>query len=281
MTDAWRMVNADWNFWPDGFDRARIWDTCARLGFEGVELGVYRAEDELSSAAMSSMETLVAETGLAVHAVLFSMPAERWPDGGLASAVASTRAVAEITETARRAAGLGAGVLGVWPGADRDSALGIGADGWARTLDAIGEVAGVAGPLGLTVAVEYKPGQLVAGAEDALRLVDEIDGPDVGVLVDTAHAIAGGEDLAALPHWFGDRLVHVHLGDSGGDADADLPPGAEHDFVPFLRSLAETHYSGALSFDLYGSVQAGLTTGTAASEQGLTYIQGALATVST
>jgi len=280
MTAAWPMVNADWNFWPDGFDRARIWHACEQLGFEGMELGVYRADDELSAAAMSSTEALVAETGLGVEAVLFSMPAERWPDGGLASPEASTRAVAEITETARRAADLGARVLGVWPGADRSLAAAVGSDGWARTLEAIDAVAGVAGPLGLAVGVEYKPAQLVAGAEEALRLVTEIDRAGVGVLVDTAHAIAGGEDLAALPDRLGDRLVHVHLGDSGGDADADLPPGDEHDFVPFLRALAATHYSGALSFDLYGSVQAGLATGVEASAQGLGYIRGAVATAS-
>jgi len=272
------MINADWNFWPDGFDRRRIWQSCAQLGFEGMELGVYRADDELSAPAMSSMEALVAETGLGVEAVLFSMPVERWPDGGLASAASSYRAVAEINETARRAAGLGARVLGVWPGADPIPPIADCSGGWARTLDAIDAVAGVAGPLGLAVAVEYKPAQLVAGAEEALRLVDEIDRAGVGVLVDTAHAFAAEEDLAALPDRLGERLVHVHLGDSGGDADADLPPGAEHDFVPFLRALAMTHYSGALSFDLYGSVQAGLTTGVEASEQGLTYIRGALAT---
>ncbi|MGI8778399.1 MAG: sugar phosphate isomerase/epimerase family protein [Acidimicrobiales bacterium] len=280
VTGGLRLVNADWNFWPDGFDPFEIWHTCARLGFVGMELGVYRAGDELSAAGVSAVEGLVRETGLGVEAVLFSMPAERWPDGGLASPEASARAVAEITETARRAAGLGAGVLGVWPGADAE-ATGDGGAGWARTLDAIDTVAGVAGPLGLSVAVEYKPGQLIAGATEALRLVDEIDRPGVGVLVDTAHALAAGEDLAALPDRLGDRLVHVHLGDSGGDADADLPPGAVHDFVPFLRGLDATGYPGALSFDLYGSVQAGLTTGTRASEQGLAYIRGALATAAT
>jgi len=278
VTPAWPTVNADWNFWPDGVDRDDIWHTCARLGFDGMELGVYRPDDELSPAALSSVEALVGATGLGVEAVLFSMPVERWPDGGLASPSTSGRAVADIGETARRAAGLGARILGVWPGADVvGPALDV-ADGWSRTLDAIDAVAGVAGPLGLTVAVEYKPGQLVAGAHEALRLVAELGNARVGVLVDTAHAFAAGEDVAALPDGLGERLVHVHLGDSGGDADADLPPGAEHDFVPFLSRLAGAGYAGALSFDLYGSVQAGLSTGTEASEQGLTYVRAALAT---
>jgi len=272
-----RFVNADWNFWPDGFDPGAIWRTCAELGFEAMEVGVYRADEELSAAAMTTIRRLAAETGLGVEALLFSMPAARWPDGGLASPAGSMPAVAEIVETARRAADLGARVLGVWPGADPPAgAPGADPDGWARTLEALDAVAAAAGPLGLTVAVEYKPGQLVAGVADALRLADALDRPPVGVLLDTAHAFAAGEDLAALPALLGPRLVHVHLGDAAaGDADADLPPGSEHDFMPFLAGLARAGYDGALSFDLYGAVEAGVATGTEASDQSLRYIRAA------
>ncbi|MGI9034210.1 MAG: sugar phosphate isomerase/epimerase family protein [Acidimicrobiales bacterium] len=274
MTPGPPLVNADWNFWPDGFDRPAIWHACADLGFSGVEVGVYRPDDELSAAAMTEIGALATGTGLGVEAVLFSMPADRWPDGGLTSPTESARAVTEIAETARRASDLGARVLGVWPGADRPLA---GTEGWARTVDALGAVADVAEPLSLAVAVEYKPGQLVAGAAEALRLAETLDRPAVGVLVDTAHALAGGEDLAALPALLTGRLAHVHLGDSAGDADADLPPGAEHDFAPFLGALAASGYRGALSFDLYGSVLAGSCTGTEASGQGLSHIRTAMA----
>jgi len=274
-----RFVNADWNFWPDGFDPGAIWRTCAELGFEAMELGVYRADEELSAAAMTTTSRLAAETGLGVEAVLFSMPAARWPDGGLASPAGSGPAVAEIVETARRAADLGARVLGVWPGADSsDGEPDADPDGWARTLDALDAVAAAAEPLGMTMAVEYKPGQLVAGATDAIRLADALDRPTVGVLLDTAHALAAGEDLAALPARLGHRLVHVHLGDAAaGDADADLPPGSEHDFSPFLAALARSGYGAALSFDLYGAVEAGVATGTEASDQSLRYIRAAQA----
>ena len=274
-----RLVNADWNLWLDGLDRAGIWRTCAELGFDAMELGVYKADDELSATAMVDIGRMGSGTGLGVEAVLFSMPAARWPDGGLAAPAESGRAVADIVETGRRAADLGARVLGVWPGADPPAdSPGAAPDGWARTLDAVDAVATQVAPLGLVVAVEYKPGQLVAGVDDALRLAHALDRPAVGVLVDTAHALAGGEDLASLPAQVGDRLLHVHLGDSaGGDADADLPPGSEHDFVPFLAGLAGCGYRAALSFDLYGAVEAGVATGLEASDQSLRYIRTALA----
>jgi len=272
-----RLVSADWNFWPDGLDRPAIWHTSADLGFAAMEIGVYRPDDELSSSAVSAIEALAGETGLGVAAVLFSMPPARWPDGGLGSVSQSPRAVAEIAETARRAADLGAGVLGIWPGADAPASP--DAHKWARTRDAIAEVAETARSLGLTLAIEYKPGQLIAGAQEAMRLVEEIDQEGVGVLVDTAHAFAAGEDVAALPARLASRLVHVHLGDSGGDADADLPPGAEHDFAPFLAGLTAVGYPGVLSFDLYGFVEAGMATGAEASQQGMDHIRDALSPV--
>ncbi len=272
-----RLVSADWNFWPDGLDRPSIWHTSADLGFAAMEIGVYRADDELSSSAVTSIEALAGETGLGVAAVLFSMPSARWPDGGLGAATRSAQAVTEITETARRAADLGATVLGVWPGADPPASP--GGDQWDRTRDAVAEVAETSGSLGLTLAIEYKPGQLIASAEDARRLVEEIAREGVGVLVDTAHAFAGGEDVAGLPAGLAPRLAHVHLGDSGGDPDADLPPGAEHDFAPFLAGLAAVGYPGVLSFDLYGFVEAGPATGAEASQQGLDHIRNALSRV--
>ncbi len=268
-----RLVSADWNFWPDGFDRAKIWHASAGLGFAAMEVGVYRADDELSADATAAIGSLVRETGLGVDAVLFSMPPERWPDGGLGAAGPSARAVAEITEVARRSADIGAGVLGVWPGAD---AAGGAGDAWSRTCDALTEVAAATSGLGLRLAVEYKPGQLVAGVEDAVRLVDAV-GQGMGVLVDTAHAFAAGEEVAGLPDRLGPRLVHVHLGDSSGDPDADLPPGAEHDFAPFLGGLSAAGYAGVLSFDLYGAVVGGATTGVEASRQGVLHIRDALA----
>ncbi len=267
------LVQADWNFWPDGLDAAAVWATCAALGFDGVELGVYRPDDELSAERRAILEHLVDRHGLGVAAVLFSMPPERWPDGALASADRADDAVAAIVETARRAADLGAGVLGVWPGADTAG----GPDAWARTAASVHSVAEAAGRLGLMVAVEPKGGQVLATTADAVRICEEVAHPALGVLVDTGHALAGGEDLGGLPAAVGAHLVHVHLGDSGGDVEDDLPPGRHHDFRPFLAALAATGYGGALSFDLYGCVASHQLSGVEATRQGLGHVRASLA----
>lgn len=270
------LVGADWNFWPDGLAPAAIWAACAELGFDGLELGVYDPDAELAPDRVAGAAALSGRHGLAVPAALFSMPVARWPEGALASARHAPSAVRAMVETGRRAADLGAGVLGVWPGADGHRSG--GADGWSRTAAALAAVADGVAAFGMRVAVEPKPGQVVGSTDDALRLCQEVGHPGLGVLLDTAHALAGGEELAALPERLGARLFHVHLGDSdGGDADADLPPGAVHHFGPFLAALDRSRYAGALSFDLYGAVVSGGLTGEAASRQGLDHVAGAMA----
>ncbi len=269
------LVNADWNFWPDGWPPAAIWATCAQLGFGGIEVGVYDPSVELAPERMREMNVLAGRYGIGVRAVLFSMPPTRWPAGALASSEHAAAAVVRIVETARRAAELGASVLGVWPGADL---LGAGDSQWERTVESMASVTDEVAPLGLRVALEPKPGQVVGDTDDGLRLCEEVDRTALGVLLDTAHALAGGEALPRLPARIGTRLVHVHLGDADeGDADADLPPGQVHDFGPFLSALESAGYSGALSFDLYGAVSAGGLTGEDASRRGLAHVTAAMA----
>jgi sugar phosphate isomerase/epimerase len=59
----------------------------------------------------------------------------------------------------------------------------------------------------------------------------------------------------------GHRLLHVHLGDSDGDPDADLPPGQLHSLDPFLAALDSMAYEGAISPDVYGAVASRSITG--------------------
>lgn len=266
------LIQADWNFWPDGLDATAIWAACADLGVGGVELGVYRPDDELSADRRTTLEHLVRRHDLGVAAVLFSMPSERWLEGALASAEHADDAVDDIVETARRAAGLGAAILGVWPGADEPD----GPDAWGRTAASLHTVAEAAARLGLVVAVEPKIGQVVATTLDAVRLCEEVGHPALGVLLDTGHALAAGESLVDLPAVVGSHLLHVHLGDSGGDVEDDLPPGSHHHFGPFLAALAALGYGGALSFDLYGCVASHRLTGIDAAFQGLTHVRAAL-----
>ena len=239
---TWRLTDADWNSWPDGLSDADLWRQTVELQLDGIELGVYDAAVELSPARLAALPSSVPVTD-----VLLSLPAERWPGGALSGDV--DRLVAQVKACAHVCTDLGLPVLGLWSGADP-----VGADvveGTRRVVEAAGDI---------RVALEYKPGTAVATAVDALWLCEQV--PGLGVLLDTGHAYAAGEDPAVVVEQLGDLLLHCHLGDAElGGGDDDLPCGRVHDMSGFVAALDALGWRGTASFDLYGAVSSGLVSG--------------------
>jgi sugar phosphate isomerase/epimerase len=238
---AWRLTDADWNSWPDGLDGPAHARQTAELGLAGIELGVYDAAVELSPARLTAL------SGTPVTDVLLSLTTERWPSGALSGEI--DRLVAQVTACADVCRSLDLPVLGLWPGADP-----VGADvveGLRRVVEAAGDI---------RVAVEYKPDTAVATAAESVALCAAV--PGLGVLLDTGHAYALGEDPAAVVALLGPLLLHCHLGDADlGGGDDDLPCGRRHDFGAFVAALDSSGFTGTASFDLYGAVVAGVATG--------------------
>ncbi len=261
---AWQLCDADWNHWPDGLDDAALWPAVAAAGFQGMELGVYRVADELAVERLAHVRELTQVTGMPVAMLLLSLPPDRWPDGALAGS-STALVVDQARATAEVAVDLGLDTIGVWPGADEPhTAPTEVAAGARRVVDAVA-------PTGVRVALEYKPGTAVATAADAVGLCDAV--PGLGVLLDTGHAYAAGEDPAEVVGRLGERLWHVHLGDAAeGNADDDLPVGRLHDFGPFAAALDAAGYAGAATLDLYGAVCAGVATGAQAAAESRTHL---------
>lgn len=236
----WRLADADWNSWPGGLSDVQVRRQAADLGLDGIEVGVYDAAVEL---APQRVQALAAGSAAPVLAVLLSLPAQRWPGGALSGDL--HRLLDQVRACAAVCAALGLDVLGLWPGADpagRDVTEAL-----RRCVDAAG---------GVRLAVEPKPGTVVATAREAAALCEQVEG--VGVLLDTGHSWAGGDDPAQDVALLGDRLLHCHLGDAatGGDDD-DLPCGRLHDFGPVVASLRTASFRGTATFDLYGAVTTG------------------------
>ena len=58
---------------------------------------------------------------------------------------------------------------------------------------------------------------MVAETFDEVSRLFDATGREVGLLLDTGHADAGGFDYPKLIGRFGDRIVHIHLKDVRGD----------------------------------------------------------------
>ncbi len=274
----WPLITADWNFWPDGVRGERAFAEARRLGFSGMELGIYAADEDLVPQQIREILRWEQAYALPVPAVLYSLPPKRWATGCLTSADASVRrrVIDDARAIASRIKEIGAEILGIWLGGDRLLPIEDYPRAWRSMVSGVQEIAAAAAEVGLRVALEYKPGEVIGNADAFLRLADAVNAANFGLLLDTGHAIYGREHLTAILRMCGPRLVHLHLDDNYGDADRDLPPGAVHNFEPFFRALREVEYRGRLSLDLYyGVAEEGLT-GVEACLQSKAYIESVL-----
>jgi sugar phosphate isomerase/epimerase len=263
------FLNADWNYWPESFTPEAIWASCAELGFEGIELGVYDPKVELSDERVRLYQRLGAEHGLPVVTALYSMPRPTWKGGGLGNPETAPLAIDAAIETARRSQeAFDSTLLGVWPGGDVLHRRGDPAAEWPVMVASFRAIADNVAELGMQVAVEYKPLHLLANADAAMRLCDAVDNSALGVLLDTGHALRAGEDLPIAVRLIGDRLKHLHLGDTPGPVEADLPPGWHHDFSAFFEALDAVGYTSTMSLDMSGAVEEGIIGAEAASQFG-------------
>ena len=250
------LLAADWNHWPDGLSPAEIALTAATAGVNGLELGVYDTDVELAPDRLAEWRRLGEQHGVPIRMLLYSMTPERWPHGGLTSDIERDRLVQQIGTLLEIASGLGLRTVGLWPGADLPDA-----DRGAY-LTAVSQLSVLAHKAGIRIAIEPKPGTLVATVGDIAMFGGEVAKADsIGVLLDIGHEFAAGRDPAPIVSALGQRLFHVHLGDSDGDPDADLPPGRLHPLDPFLAALDSVGYDGAMSPDAYGAVASHSMTG--------------------
>ena len=119
----------------------------------------------------------------------------------------------------------------------------------ATGIDSMRIVAEYAQKLGIRLCVEAWDrfdNYLVTCLEDARMVVDRVDMPNVGLMLDTFHMNIEEADMAGAVRSAGEKLWHFHVGDSNRRA-----PGMGHiDFVPILQALKDIAYSGYVTMEL-------------------------------
>lgn len=128
------------------------------------------------------------------------------------------------------------------PLTSRDEELSIG-------IDSMRLVAEYAQKLGIKLCVEAWDrfdNYLVTCLDDAKMVVDRVDMPNVGLMLDTFHMNIEEADMAGAVRSAGERLWHFHVGDSNRRA-----PGLGHiDFLPIMQALKDINYSGYVTMEL-------------------------------
>lgn len=215
-------------------------DAAAEIGYSAVELSI-REPGDLDAGALCSM---LSQRGLVLSALATGQACVcdglclDSPDPGVRG-----RAAARLAGAVDLAADLGAvvivgGIRGRFdvPAAERDARRG-------DVLEALRECAELATGLGVTLALEpinrYETA-FVNTAAEALEVLEEIDEPSLGVLLDTFHMNIEERSLPEAIRAAGERLRYVHVADSNRQA-----PGRGHlDFAEVTRTLDVIGYQG-------------------------------------
>jgi sugar phosphate isomerase/epimerase len=219
-------------------DAARL---AAELGFTHVDVVavVDRPADELEA---------LAETGLAVSCAALG---RGLPEGQTLDAAKPEPRRAALEAMKRQladAAILGATTAYVVPGFDasREALLCFG--------DSLRLLAEHAGQRMVRLCLEPVPGRALPTAASVLRFLDELNHPNLTMLLDIGHCLISREDGAAVIRAAGPRLGYAHLDDNDGVGDLHWPllsgTLTRNGLRDFIQALASIGYDGALGLEL-------------------------------
>ena len=160
--------------------------------------------------------------------------------------------VAYIQDSIRTAFALGAPIVSVCPG---HTLFGQGElDAWKNLRTSLDEICRFALPLNIKIAIEpadrYET-DLIQTISVALRMINELDHDNLGIVLDTGHAYVVGESAVDALTAAQDRLFHIHIDDNLGLRDQHLVPGqGSFDFSAFFKALEKSGYQGYLGVEL-------------------------------
>jgi D-psicose/D-tagatose/L-ribulose 3-epimerase len=124
------------------------------------------------------------------------------------------------------------------------------ADRWARCVEALSALGEDAQRLNVRIAVEplsrFHTAFLNTTA-DAVRLVDEIGHPNVGILFDTFQMNIEEKNLGAAIRLAGPRVFHVHASEN----DRGTPGSGHVDWKGVASALKEIRYDGCLVIEAF------------------------------
>ncbi len=132
----------------------------------------------------------------------------------------------------------------------------------ASTVQAIAhlaDLADLAGRYGLRLAVKPHVGQAIYNAETALRLVDEVKAPALGLNFDPSHLFRAGEEPQEVAKRWGARIVTSHFRDclsreqQVGPPETQIPGRGSVDIPATLRSLQAIGYAGPINLEVIGA----------------------------
>jgi L-ribulose-5-phosphate 3-epimerase len=223
-------------------------DFCAVLGLEGIEIRcAANGHLDPETAEPFRLELIAAAAHAAGLAIACLTPYYR----DYATPEATEATLAGLRQTCQAAEALECGLVratgGVWPAPGGQPREEI----WESTAAGLQQAADIADQYGVQLALENHSGTLTQTATDTVAMVQAVDRPNFGILMDHYWVVAAGEEepLEAVrlqaPH-----VLHCHCKNLvwvDGKPLANFLDEGEIDWPAVLLILEEYGYGGYLS----------------------------------
>ena len=230
------------------------------FGFRAVEVFATRTHfDYHSEIAVADLQQWLAEAGVDLHSVHApvgeSFSAGRWHlPFSLASndRDARARAVGEAERAVEIARRIPFKVLVVHLGVPRWAPTAATENSRDAARRSVEELAAIAEPLGVRIAVEVIPNEL-SRAGSLVHFVERVvDAADVGICLDLGHAQLDGDPVEAV-ETVSEHLLAVEVHDNHRRSDDHLVPfDGAIDWAGALTSVQKVGYDGPLIFEMGG-----------------------------
>jgi D-psicose/D-tagatose/L-ribulose 3-epimerase len=234
--------------WTASYDgsQAALLPPLKQAGFDSIEVPIFRPHDFAASAIRRSAESNGLElTAVSVLTGGTNLISE---DGDVRKrTVAHMKdCIAAVSEAGLRImAGPLYSPVGYLPGRRRTS------DEWSWAVDGYQQLGDTLKKHGVTIAVEPLnrfETYFLNTAADAVAFADQVNHPNVGLLIDTFHSNIEEKDVPDAYRTAARHLKHVHTCEN----DRGTPGSGHIDWTGVFQALREIGYDGNLTIESFG-----------------------------
>ena len=118
-------------------------------------------------------------------------------------------------------------------------------------VDAMRQCAEICGAASVTMTVEPHPARYMANTDGALRLLEHVNHPAMGINFDPSHTFPVGDFPNHSIYRLGQHIKHCHVSDNDAVTNVHWRPGmGKIDWRAMLQALKDVGYDGVISVEL-------------------------------
>lgn len=122
---------------------------------------------------------------------------------------------------------------------------------WEVWVESVKWCAQKARTVGLKLIVEPRVGEIVSNTDSMIRLIEAVNEPNLGAILDTGHQYAQKEILPLSVAKLKDRLMYLHLSDNDSAKNDHFVPGeGTIDWIGLFEALKINNYQGYAGLDI-------------------------------